>query len=211
MRLQRRGNLGGTAKTMPHHAGDPGRIGRACADDAGDFLGQRPRVRLLGPRRIEATAMVRRTTRRRRGRRDACFMRGVIRGEQKIGLRRVLDVHESIGGCEPRLDAGRSGCIAPSAENAQDDADSQASPAASRVSAVKASGIADRPTPYWPGRGGTRARRGDDRDSRRPPPRALRAPRRRPRTLRKAGEASRNRPDTRSVTSIRGRPSSAGR
>ncbi len=40
------------------------------------------------------------------GGRDACFMRGIVGGEQKIGFRQVLDVHESIGGCEPRLDAG---------------------------------------------------------------------------------------------------------
>ncbi len=104
--LQRRRDLGSAAKTMPHHAGDPGRIGGARADDAGDLLGQRARVRLLGTGRIEV--IERRSCRAEMScrRRNAGLMRGIVGGEQEIGFRQVLKMDKGVGGNEPRLDAG---------------------------------------------------------------------------------------------------------
>jgi len=64
---------------------------------------------LLRTRRVEMIERWRCSAEICRSSRDARFMRRIVGREQQIGFGQVLDVNESVGRREPRLDAGAIG------------------------------------------------------------------------------------------------------
>src|SRR5258707_12244037 len=99
--IDRGGDLGGALVAVPHHPGDPARVGGAAAHDPADFLAQSPNARPVGLRVVVGVARRRAPREMPHRQRQPTLELVVIIAVQEVVLAIVLVVQYGLGVGEP--------------------------------------------------------------------------------------------------------------
>ncbi len=110
--VERRGDLGSASKAVAHHPLDPAWVRGAGMDGAGDLLGQRARLGMGRIARVEMIERRRAFPQRRPRRREPRLMRGIIGGQQQVAFGQVVEMDKGLRPRHPRGDPVRIAPVA---------------------------------------------------------------------------------------------------